>query len=391
MQAKFKHGGYYPQLFSLLPPKLHKDLQILRKFFASYTKRVYIVGGSVRDMLRHFIHGDRVTIVDLDIEVYDIAPKEFDTLMQRLDAKGVGKSFFVYKYKENIDISLPRVESKIGRGHKAFAVDLAKDEQEASMRRDFTMNALMLNIYDGKLLDFWKGVDAIAKKRIVIVNPIKFQEDSLRVLRGMQFAARFGYKIEQKSCEIMQKMDLDDLSSERIFWEFEKMFQAFYLHFGLYYLIALRVDRKIFGKEFAPIFFKTAKELQKNRSNFEADLYKFYFLYILAKNAHMRFTSLLDTLKTPNEYYKAFRKQKSLPKNRSDRFLAAMALRMPLKEYLGNYAKDVKIRAQKFGFWDAKFEPVKASELIALGFSGKELGEELRRRSLKIIKERFAK
>ena len=392
MQAKFRHEGFYPELLAALPESLAQELAQLRRFFSPYTKRVYMVGGSVRDLVRNAIGQAHAPIVDLDIEVYGIEPQTFDTLMQKLGAKGVGKSFFVYKYKQNIDISLPRIESKIGRGHRAFKVELAQDEKEASMRRDFRMNALMLDIFDGKLLDFWGGIEDIMKRRIAIIDSEKFKEDSLRVLRGMQFSARFGYRIEENSARIMRAIALDDLSHERIFWEFEKMFRASFLHYGLFYLFNLQIAHKLFGLHLSrSLYIRTAHEMQRALPHFEEHLRKFYFLYILAKNMHKSFTHFLDALHTPNGYYKAFRKQKSLPKRRSDRFLAALAMRFGLKEYLGNYKRDVKRRAKALGLWEEPFRPVAASQLLAEGLRGKALGEELRRRTLQIIRQRFAK
>ena len=391
MQAKFEHEGKYPFLLQELPAPLKAELQILQDFFAPFTKRIYMVGGSVRDLVRKHLHQESEPIKDLDLEVFGIEPKLFDDLMQKLGAKGVGKSFFVYKYRHNIDISLPRIERKVAKGHRGFAVALAKEEKEASQRRDFRLNALMLDIFEAKLLDFWGGIEDIAAKRIAIIDEERFKEDNLRVLRGMQFAARFGYKIDLKSCEVMRQMDLNDLSKERIFWEFEKMFKAKHLHFGLYYLLTLNIAKKIFKIDPKKSFFlKTALEMKRAQKSFYDPLKKFYFLYIFAKNLHKNFFFFLDILQTPREYYKIFKNQKALPKRRTDRFLAAMALRLPIKEYLGNYKQDVTIRAKKFGFWDEKFVPISAKELMARGYSGKELGVMLRKESLKIVKERFA-
>lgn len=391
MQARFKHQGFYPELLEKLPENLRTELEFLKNFFAPYTKRVYMVGGSVRDLVRNEIFHTSYSITDLDLEVYGIAPEEFDALMQKLGAKGVGKSFFVYKYKTDIDISLPRIESKVGKGHRAFHVELAKDEKEASRRRDFRMNALMLNIFDGKLLDFWGGVEDIVHRRIAIIDSQKFKEDSLRVLRAMQFSARFGFRIEPKSAAIMCEIPLDDLSHERIFWEFEKMFLGAYLHYGLYYLLALGIAKKIFGIAVSrKIYLRTALEMQRGRKHFQPKLYKFYFLYIFAKNLHKRFDYFLERLHTPRVYFQAFRKQKSLPKRRSDRFLAALAMRFGLKEYLGNYKIDVQERAKKLGLWEKPFMPVTPKELLAEGFAGEALGKELRKRTLQIIRQRFA-
>jgi len=62
----------------------------------------------------------------------------------------------VYKFK-NFDLSLPRTENKTGEGHKAFEVAYSDDERAASLRRDFTVNAMMINIFDGSFLDFYGG------------------------------------------------------------------------------------------------------------------------------------------------------------------------------------------------------------------------------------------
>ncbi len=389
MQASFNHGGFYPQLLKEIPCDLFSQLQTIKNHLQPYTTRAYIVGGAVRDLVRHHIENKKIPIVDLDIEVYGIDPKDFEKIMDQLGAKGVGKSFFVYKYHERIDISLPRIESKVGHGHRGFRVELAKDEKEASRRRDFCMNALMLNVFDGKFLDFWGGVEDIKRRRIRIIDEEKFKEDSLRVLRGMQFSARLGYRIEKKSCEIMRSIALDDLSHERVFWEFEKMFQGAYPHFGLYYLTHLKIDRKIFNKDFSKLFFSSALELLKAKNGYEPHLKKFYFLYILANKAHLPYRFFLDRLHTPNEYYKIFRYQKALAHVRTDRYVAALALRFGLKDFLGNYVKDVKMRAKKWGFWESKLQAVSAKELMNEGFSGKALGEELRRRNLMFIRNHF--
>jgi len=101
-------------------------------FLKPYTTRAYLVGGASRDILMG------KTPTDFDIEIYDISPQFFEKLMLKLGAKGVGKSFFVYKYK-NFDLSLPRIENKNGYGHTGFEVKITQSEKANS-----------LNTYDGK-------------------------------------------------------------------------------------------------------------------------------------------------------------------------------------------------------------------------------------------------
>ena len=378
-------------MLELLRSDLQRELDSLRRFFAPYTTRVYMVGGSVRDLLRSQILGVDVEVVDLDLEVYGIEPALFERLMERLGAKGVGKSFFVYKYRLHIDISLPRIEKKIGRGHRAFAVELAKEEREASRRRDFCMNALMLNIFDATLLDFWGGIEDIAKRRIRIVDEEKFKEDSLRVLRGMQFSARLGFRIESHSCEVMRGIDLTDLSPDRIFWEFEKMFLGRYLHYGLFAMASLGVDQKIFGFSLnKKLFFKTALEMGRGQKSFEKSLYKFYFLYILKHALHKPIEPMLEALGAPKEYRRMLRDQKGVPKRSTKRFLAALAIKYPINRWLGHYRPKIKETAQELGIWEQKFAPVLPKELLSEGLRGAMLGKELWQRTLQIVRQRFA-
>ncbi|MBR4141324.1 MAG: CCA tRNA nucleotidyltransferase, partial [Campylobacter sp.] len=191
-----------------------------------HTKRAYFVGGFVRDF---FLKRETS---DIDIEVYDINPQKFDEIMSELGAQGVGKSYFVYKFK-NFDISLPRTERKVGVGHKAFEVEITNDEKIGARRRDFTINSLMINIFSLEVLDFYGGVADLQNKILRVVDSKTFVEDSLRVSRGVQFAGRFNLKIEQRSFKFMRSIDTSDLSTERICGELMKLFGAKFAGLGL--------------------------------------------------------------------------------------------------------------------------------------------------------------
>jgi tRNA nucleotidyltransferase (CCA-adding enzyme) len=145
--------------------------------------------------------------------------------MQNIGANAVGKSFFVYKYK-NFDLSLPRSENKIGLKHNDFEVKLINDEFKACQRRDFTINSIMLNIFTFEILDFYGGISDIKSKTLRFINEKTFCEDSLRSLRAVQFAARFGFKIENQTKELIKSMDISHLSSSRISTELIKFFKS---------------------------------------------------------------------------------------------------------------------------------------------------------------------
>jgi tRNA nucleotidyltransferase (CCA-adding enzyme) len=124
----------------------------------------------------------------------------------------------------SIDVSLPRRESKTGRGHRAFEVigDPWMTFEEAARRRDFTINAMMYDPLTDELIDPFNGRRDLENKILRAVDSRTFAEDSLRVLRAMQFAARFEYDIEQSTVALCRGIDLSDLPAERILAEVVK-------------------------------------------------------------------------------------------------------------------------------------------------------------------------
>jgi tRNA nucleotidyltransferase (CCA-adding enzyme) len=182
--------------------------------------RAMLVGGCVRDTLM----GREPA--EWDIEVYGVAPV---TLRRILDGFGrvdaVGESFSVYKLGPDIDVSLPRRERKSGRGHRGFVIEGDPDMtfEEASRRRDFTVNAMLQDPLTGEIVDCFDGRRDLGLKLLRVVSPETFHEDSLRVLRAAQFAARFGFAIEPETAKICRSIDLSDLPHERVWGEFEKL------------------------------------------------------------------------------------------------------------------------------------------------------------------------
>ncbi len=325
--------------------QINNNLNFLKNFFAPFSKRVYLVGGCVRD---EFLD---INPREYDIEVYDITPEKFDKLMQKLGAKGVGKNFFVYKWK-NFDISLPRIENKIGYGHKGFKVSLIQNEKEASKRRDFTMNALMKNIYTGEILDFWGGIKDIENKIIRHIDNETFIEDSLRVLRAMQFASRFKFKIAKETIKLCQNIDLSDLSKERIYMEFEKMFHSKYLYFGFYYFIVLGIAKKLFNLKFSKKeFFHLAKIYKTN------PLPSFFF-YHLRYYKNLSLNKIITPLNMPKSLMRQINTKKC-PKIVTNRFLYALALKYPLKTFSILNFKCCEKWIKQNNLWEKKYKPKK--------------------------------
>ena len=373
---------HFPNFFSQTDPSILQDIQTVTDYLTqNYHAKCYVVGGAVRDRLLG------CACKDYDIECFGIGVEDFEKAMKHLGAQGVGKSFFVYKYHD-LDISLPRTEQKVSPGHRGFEVYLATDEKEASKRRDFTINALMYDIQNEQILDFWNGLGDLEHKLLRVVDKNSFIEDSLRVLRAMQLAARFGFKVEEKSCLLCQSISLDDLPKERLFIEFEKMFMGRYLHYGLYYLFTLGIAEKLFDENMdLKTFIILSRILQKSQKNFVEKLRPYYFLFICKSYFQIDIKELLNRLGTPNSYAKKV-EAVSIPSNLAVSFIANLSLKEGIVEYVGNYHPAVRAMAKKLDVWDKLFDRgVTPSELIAEGFSGKALGDELERRTQSKINE----
>ena len=183
--------------------------------------RAFLVGGWVRDALLG------KSCRDYDVEVYDMAQ---DALVPILSKYGrtnlVGKAFGVIHLAMkglSLDFSFPRTESKVGYGHRGFVVhtDEKLSFKEAALRRDFTINAMGMELPELTLCDPYGGIDDLKSHTLRHVGPA-FAEDSLRILRGVQFASRFGCTLAPSTVELCRTLSLDDLSVERLFEEFKK-------------------------------------------------------------------------------------------------------------------------------------------------------------------------
>jgi tRNA nucleotidyltransferase (CCA-adding enzyme) len=190
----------------------------------------YLVGGFVRDELLG------ITSKDADIEVFGMASEELEKKLHELfdgNVVTVGRSFGVFKVMlgggVDVDVAIPRRESKSGKGHKDFVVegDPTMTIEEAARRRDFTINAMYRDLANGALVDPYGGANDLKNKVLRAVDVKKFGEDPLRVYRAVQFVARFGLTVEEETFELMKNMvddgELDHLPAERVTGEIKKL------------------------------------------------------------------------------------------------------------------------------------------------------------------------
>src|SRR5262245_59574976 len=204
--------------------------------------RALFVGGWVRDRLL----GRESK--DIDLEVFGIAAERLRTLVEPFGrVERVGESFQVYKVG-GIDVSLPRRESKSGRGHRGFEVtgDPSMTIEEAARRRDFTINAIAWDPLTSEYLDPFDGRGDIARRLIRVVDPRTFADDSLRVLRAVQFAARLELALEPATQALCRQIPLDDLPAERIWGEVDKLLFAKRPSVGFVLMRELGVTERLF-------------------------------------------------------------------------------------------------------------------------------------------------
>jgi tRNA nucleotidyltransferase (CCA-adding enzyme) len=205
--------------------------------------RALIVGGWVRDRLM-----GRPS-KDVDLEVYGLPADRLRAVLAGFGpVNAVGESFTVYKVAD-VDVSLPRRESKVGRGHKGFEVhgDPDMSPREAARRRDFTINAIAWDPLIEEYVDPFDGRGDIERRVLRGVDATTFAEDSLRVLRAVQFAARFEFELDPATAELCRETPLDDLPSERIWGEIEKLLlQAHRPSIGFDLALTLGVIDKLF-------------------------------------------------------------------------------------------------------------------------------------------------
>jgi len=206
--------------------------------------RALLVGGCVRDELM----GQRPK--DWDLEVYGIPPARLRELLDRFGSVNVvGEAFTVYKLGADLDVSVPRRERKTGRGHRGFFIegDPSMAIEEAARRRDFTVNAILQDPLTQEILDPFNGRADIDSGVLRAVSLDTFAEDSLRVLRAAQFAARFEFRIEPQTAELCRSIELTDLPAERLWGEMEKLLlRARHPSIGLGWLHALGVLDQLF-------------------------------------------------------------------------------------------------------------------------------------------------
>tara|TARA_R100000027_G_scaffold2734_9_gene2716 strand:+ start:21668 stop:23056 length:1389 start_codon:yes stop_codon:yes gene_type:complete len=206
-----------------LPPELSKAVLTLARRAQSAGGKIYVVGGAVRDLIQG------VVPIELDLEVFGLSVDEVVRELGRdYTLIRVGRSFPVLKVKNlPIDIALPRIEWKTGDLHTDFSFETnpALEFSAAARRRDFTFNAMGWDPLSDEVVDPYGGQSDLADR---VLRPVseQFGEDALRVLRGMQFIARFDLEPASETIDACRSLVQTHLATERVFEEWKKLLLA---------------------------------------------------------------------------------------------------------------------------------------------------------------------
>lgn len=196
-----------------------KVLPVLKKIIdAGY--EAYFVGGSVRDRLLN------LTVNDVDIAT-SAMPQEIKNIFKRTVDVGIEHgTVMVLIEDDGYEITTFRTESTYKDFRRPDSVTFVRSLKEDLKRRDFTMNAIALDI-NGQIIDPFNGMEDLDKGIIRAVGDPheRFKEDALRMMRAVRFAAQLDFEIEMETLLSIQENAslLKKIAIERIQVEFEKM------------------------------------------------------------------------------------------------------------------------------------------------------------------------
>jgi len=218
-------GGYISTMVAADPAA-----ELAAKALQSAGGRVFAVGGAVRDA----VMGNEPK--DIDLMVIGLPAESVDEALRKLPGRVdlTGKDFGVFRFRDKngaeVEIALPRKERSTGSSHQDFDVqaDHTMTPEEDLFRRDFTANAMAVDLSNGHLIDPYGGVDDARQGILRTVNPQALSEDPLRVVRALGAHARHGLHPDKSTREQMnQNADsITHLPSERVQAELDKIFKS---------------------------------------------------------------------------------------------------------------------------------------------------------------------
>ena len=186
--------------------------------------KAVLVGGAVIDMIQ------KRTPKDWDLEVFRLGYDSLATLFSDLKPKLVGKQFGIIKLTIDgldVDVNVPRIDNKVGVGHDGFECDFdpMMTVEEAARRRDFSINALAIDLRTGEVIDPYGGLADLEAGVLRATDPHLFVQDPLRALRAMQLLARKAETVDAATMQLIRSMvdTFPELAAERVHEEWRKL------------------------------------------------------------------------------------------------------------------------------------------------------------------------
>lgn len=358
--------------------------------------KIYLVGGAVRDQLLG------LPVTERDYVVVGATPEE----MIAQGYKPVGKEFPVFLHPQTKEeYALARTERKIAKGYKGFTFYAAPEVtlQEDLKRRDLTINA-MAETPEGEIIDYYGGQQDLKNKILRHVSPA-FAEDPVRILRVARFAARFAdFQVHPETMQLMRDMvqagEVDALVPERVWQEMERalgevhperFFETLKNCNALTILFA-EIDQLT---KAMVILHKAAELTTSKEIRFAAMLYNV---------TEQQVQSLCDRYRVPNEYRDlallVVRNRKSyemLNENSGAEFILNLLEKLDVirrPERFEKFLAVCKINYQNYQMANKILQNayeainnISIQNLLAKGFSGKAMADELRKLRIAAIEK----
>ncbi|EOP71166.1 CCA tRNA nucleotidyltransferase [Bacillus cereus] len=239
----------------------------------------YFVGGSVRDLII-----DR-PIGDIDIATSAL-PEEVMAIFPRHVPVGLEHgTVIVVENGEPYEVTTFRTESEYKDFRRPSSVQFVRSLEEDLKRRDFTMNAIAMT-EEGEMVDLFAGKEAIRLKEITTVGDAadRFQEDALRMMRGIRFVSTLGFSLEIKTKQAIETYGhlLEHIAIERITVEFEKLLTGTYCVNGLQELVETKLFSHLPYLQMSEE--RLLKATQYKWDSFETDVEAWaFFLYCIGE------------------------------------------------------------------------------------------------------------
>ena len=179
---------------------------------------IYLVGGCVRDSLLG------LSPKDIDIEIYKLPPETIEAVLLNISKSIPLVKILAFLLKGySIDVSIPRKESKTGLSHTDFKItEIHTCTQRMQPFVETLPNAISYDLVKEVLYDPYNGIDDLSNKHLRHISRA-FSEDPLRVLRAMQFIARFNLSVSPDTLKLCQSLKPNEIPKERIWEEWKKL------------------------------------------------------------------------------------------------------------------------------------------------------------------------